>query len=200
MVPCITCRLTASNSKGWPHCDLFTIWPKFAWRTFFKCQLLPKYGGCRHFFIVDKSTIVTCSFMPYVQKWRHPPYFSSNRAFNGEISFFWVIFWWKRTFRHAIQWLKYFFLNFWGLSHLIPSSRIWKIKNSSILEEVMAILVRPEIYPKSIQNSSKGCTLRIIAGDQFRFRQFWGWFSYFLISLMDPSKSIFKSRKWPIEA
>ena len=83
-------------------------------------------------------------------------------------------------------------------TYITANNGIFKIKNPSIFEAVRAILVIPKKVAKSTQNLLYGCTLTLIAGSQLAKRQFGDWFSYFLVSLMDPRKSNFKSRKWPI--
>ena len=90
---------------------------------------------------------------------------------------------------------KIIFLCFRGLSQLIPSDRIYKIKNSSILEKVMAILVRPEKVAKSTQNSLKGCTFRNIAGVGQAEKNFCKWISSFQAFPLHPRKSNFVFKK-----
>ena len=72
------------NHNFWILNDFWYIWThigskcistreKMTNTAFFKSKLLPNHAGCRQWFINHKSTVITCSFMLYIQKWRHPP-------------------------------------------------------------------------------------------------------------------------------
>ena len=73
------------------------------WRIlhFFKSKLLPNHAGCRQWFINHKSTLITCSFMLYIQKWRHPPWFLSSSALNTNKCHILTIFPTKMQFQHT---------------------------------------------------------------------------------------------------
>ena len=73
------------------------------WRIlhFFKSKLLPNHAGCRQWFIKHKSTVITRSFMLYIQKWRHPPWFLSSSALNTNKCHILTIFLTKMQFQHT---------------------------------------------------------------------------------------------------